>query len=48
MTFTSEEIMIDLGSRDKDVCQFVKVTDNAPITVSGIDYDKVGSYQALG
>ena len=47
MTFTSEEIMIDLRSRDKDVCQFVKVTDNAPITVSGIDYDKVGSYQAL-
>ena len=47
MTFTSEEIMIDLGSSDKDVFQFVKVTDNAPITISGIDYDKVGSYQAL-
>ena len=47
MTFTSKEIMVDLGSSDKDVCQFVKVTDNAPITVSGIDYDKVGSYQAL-
>lgn len=47
MTFSTEEIMIDLGSSDKDVCQFVKVTDNTPITVSGIDYDKVGSYQAL-
>ena len=47
MTFSTEEIMIDLGSSDKDVCQFVKVTDNAPITVSGIDYDKVGSYQAV-
>ncbi len=47
MTFSTEEIMIDLGSSDKEVCQFVKVTDDAPITVSGIDYDKVGSYQAV-
>ena len=47
ISFSAEEIMIDLGCSDRDVCRFVKVTDDAPVSVSGIDYDKVGSYQAV-
>ncbi|NLE63895.1 MAG: hypothetical protein GX612_08675 [Bacteroidales bacterium] len=45
LTF-SGDIVIDLGSTDADVLAFVTASDKSEVSVSGIDYDKVGEQEA--
>lgn len=45
LTF-SGDIVIDLGSTDADVLEFVTASDKSEVSVSGIDYDKVGEQEA--
>ncbi len=47
LIFTTDELSVDLGSTDSDVLQFVKASDGSEVTVSGIDYGKVGLQQAV-
>lgn len=42
----SGEIVIDLGSSDEDVLEFVSASDGSAVTVSGIDYNKAGEQTA--
>ncbi|MFA7401374.1 MAG: hypothetical protein WCZ21_02440 [Bacteroidales bacterium] len=44
LTF-SEKIIIDLGSSDENVLEFVTASDNSAVSVSGIDYDKAGEQE---
>ncbi len=41
LSFTGD-IMLDLGSSDKDVLKYVSASDGSSVSVSGIDYDLVG------
>lgn len=42
LTFTNDEIVVDLGSSDADILKYVSASDGSEIKVSGIDYNKVG------
>ena len=46
LTFFSRDIVIDLGSTNADVLEFVIASDNSTVSVWGIDYDKVGEQEA--
>lgn len=45
LTFFPRDIVIDLGSTDADVLEFVIASDNSKVSVSGIDYDKAGEQE---
>ncbi len=45
LTF-SGDIILDLGSTDADVLEFVTASDGSAVTVTGIDYDKPGEQTA--
>lgn len=47
LTFTNDDIIVDLGSSDADVLKYVSASDKSEIRVSGIDYDKAGLQQGL-
>lgn len=47
LTFTNDDIIVDLGSSDADVLKYVSASDGSKITVSGIDYDKAGLQQGI-
>jgi hypothetical protein len=42
----SGEIVIDLGSSDEDVLEFVSASDGSAVSISGIDYNKAGEQTA--
>ena len=46
ITFTSDNIMVDLGSSGSDLAKFAKASDGSAVTVSGVDFDKVGEQTA--
>ena len=47
LVFSTDEITVDLGATDKELLQYVKSSDGTEVTVSGVDYDKVGLHQAV-
>ena len=46
ISFTSDNIMVDLGSSNADLAKYAKASDNSSVTVSGVDFDKVGEQTA--
>ena len=46
ITFTSDNIMVDMGSSGSDLAKFAKASDGSAVTVSGVDFDKVGEQTA--
>ena len=46
ITFTSDNIMVDLGSSGADLAKYAKASDGSSVTVSGVDFDKVGEQTA--
>lgn len=42
----TDSIIVNLGSTDADVLAFVTTSDGSAVTVSGIDYNKVGEHTA--
>lgn len=47
LSFNDEEIIIDLGGSEEDILKYVSASDNSKISVSGINYDKVGLQHGL-
>lgn len=46
ITFTSDEIIVDLGSSNADLAKYAKASDGSTVTVSGVDFDMVGEQTA--
>ena len=46
ITFTSDNIVVDLGSTGADLAKFAKSSDGSSVTVSGVDFDKIGEQTA--
>lgn len=46
ISFTSDNIVVDLGSTAADLAKYAKASDNSSVTVSGVDFDKVGEQTA--
>ena len=46
ISFTSDDITLDLGSTNVDLLAFATASDGSTITVSGIDYEKIGEQNA--
>ena len=42
----SDDIIVDLGATDADVLEFVTASDGSTVTVTGVDYEKVGEQTA--
>ena len=47
LVFSTDEITVDLGATDKELLQYVKSSDGTEVTVSGVDFNKVGLHQAV-
>ena len=46
ITFTSDEIIVDLGSSNADLAKYAKASDGSTVTVSGVDFDQPGEQTA--
>ena len=46
ITFTSDNIVVDLGSNASDLAKFAKASDESSVTVSGVDFEKIGEQTA--
>jgi hypothetical protein len=47
LVFSSDDITVDLGGTNKELLKYVQSSDGSEVTVSGVNFDKVCSYQAL-
>jgi len=46
ISFTSDNIVVDLGSTAADLAKFAKASDESSVTVSGVDFEKIGEQTA--